>query len=64
MLFFFFFVLNNIVSPEATSFLVFEMSSATNDVATLRRGILKTFEMMLNIDTETAVDANWYTPLH
>lgn len=35
-----------------------EISSATNDVATLRRGILNTFERMLNIDVETPADAS------
>jgi hypothetical protein len=34
------------------------MSSATNEVATLRRGILKTFDRILNIDMETPAVAN------
>ena len=48
-----------VVSPELDSLLaLFDMSSATNDVATLRRGILKTFDMMLKIDIERPADAN------
>lgn len=46
------------LTPEEDSLAFLEMSSATNDVATLRRGILKTFEMMLKIDMETPADAN------
>lgn len=40
-----------------------EMSSATKDVATLRRGILNTFDIMLKIDTEMPADANSNAPL-
>jgi hypothetical protein len=48
-----------VVSPELDPLLPFlAMSSATNDVATLRRGILKTFDMMLKIDIERPADAN------
>jgi hypothetical protein len=48
-----------VVSPELDPLFPFlAMSSATNDVATLRRGILKTFEMMLKIDIERPADAN------
>lgn len=35
-----------------------EMSSATNEVAILRRGMLNTFDTMLNIEIETPADAN------
>lgn len=45
--------------PEVEILLeIFEMSSATKDVATLRRGILNSFDIMLKIDMETPADAN------
>lgn len=34
------------------------MSSATNEVVMLKRGILKSFDMMLKIDTDTPAEAN------
>lgn len=36
----------------------FEMSSATNEVEILRRGMLNSFDIMLNIDMETPAEAN------
>lgn len=36
----------------------FEMSSATKEVATLRSGILKSFETILKIDMDTPAEAN------
>ena len=39
-------------------FAALEMSSATKEVATLRRGILNNFDIMLKIDMETPADAN------
>lgn len=54
-----------IFSPELDPLLAFlEMSSATNDVATLRRGILKTFDMMLKIDIDRPAEANSKGPFH
>lgn len=41
-----------------------EMSSATNEVATLRRGILNTLDIMLNIDIETPAEANSRDPIN
>lgn len=38
------------------------MSSATKEVATLRRGMLKSLEMMLKMDTETPAEANSTVP--
>lgn len=38
------------------------MSSATKEVATLRRGILKSLEMMLKMDMETPAEANSTVP--
>lgn len=38
------------------------MSSATKEVATLRRGILNNFDIMLNTDTETPAEANATEP--
>lgn len=40
----------------------FEMSSATNDVETLRRGMLNSFDIMLNIEMETPAEANCTGP--
>ena len=52
------------ISPEVDLFIVFAaISSATNEVATLRRGMLKTFDTMLKIDMETPADANSSTPI-
>lgn len=39
------------------------MSSATNEVATLRRGILNTLDIMLKIEMETPADANSRDPI-
>jgi hypothetical protein len=36
----------------------FETSSATNEVVMLRRGMLKSFDMMLNTDMPMAAEAN------
>lgn len=53
----------SINSPETDSLLAFfAMSSATNDVATLRRGILNSFDTMLKIDKETPAEANSRVP--
>lgn len=54
-----------LISPEVGLLIVFAdaMSSATNEVATLRRGMLKTFDIMLKIDMETPADANSSTPI-
>lgn len=53
------------ISPEVDLLIVFAaMSSATNEVATLRRGMLKTFDTMLKIDMDTPADANSSTPIH
>lgn len=50
--------------PELDSLLTcLEMSSATNEVVMLRRGILNNFDIMLKIDTETAAEANSTAPL-
>lgn len=38
------------------------ISSATKEVATLRRGILKSLEIMLKIDMETPAEANSKEP--
>lgn len=38
------------------------MSSATKEVATLRRGILNNFDTMLKIDMETPAEANSSEP--
>lgn len=38
------------------------MSSATNEVATLRRGMLNNFDTMLKIDMETPAEANSREP--
>lgn len=38
------------------------MSSATKEVATLRRGILNSFEMILKMETETPAEANSKVP--
>jgi hypothetical protein len=38
------------------------MSSATKEVATLRSGILNSFEMMLKMETETPAEANSRVP--
>lgn len=40
------------------------MSSATKEVATLRRGILNNFETMLKIDMETPAEANSTGPMN
>lgn len=39
------------------------ISSATNEVATLSRGILNTFDTILKIDMDTPADANSNAPL-
>ena len=50
-------------SPANTfSIAFFEMSSATKEVATLRRGILNNFDTMLNTDMETPAEANATEP--
>lgn len=47
------------VSPEVDFSLAFlEMSSATNEVETLRREMLNTLDIMLKIDMATPADAN------
>lgn len=38
------------------------MSLATKEVATLRRGILKSFDTMLKMDMETPAEANSKVP--
>jgi len=38
------------------------MSSATKEVAMLRRGMLKSLEIMLKMDTETPAEANSRVP--
>ena len=38
------------------------MSSATNEVATLRRGILNTFDIMLNMHIDIPADAKSNAP--
>ena len=40
----------------------FEMSSATKEVARLKRGILNNFDTMLKIDMETPAEANAMEP--
>jgi hypothetical protein len=45
--------------PEAE---ILAMSSATKEVATLRSGILNSFEMMLKMETETPAEANSRVP--
>lgn len=47
---------------EGSSIACFEISSATKEVVTLRRGILKTFDMQLNILIETPAEANSNAP--
>lgn len=50
--------------PAAESLSAYlEMSSATKDVATLRRGMLNTLDIILKIDTEMPADANSNAPL-
>lgn len=41
----------------------FEKSSATKEVATLRRGILNNFDTTLKIDIETPAEANATEPV-
>lgn len=53
-----------LVSPEVDSLLAFlETSSATNEVAMLRRGMLNTLDIMLKIDMATPADANSKGPI-
>lgn len=40
----------------------FEISSATKEVATLSKGILKSFEILLNRVMDTAAEANSTAP--
>ena len=50
--------------PVAETWLMFfEMSSATKEVATLSRGILNNFEMVLNIVMETPAEASYKEPV-
>lgn len=42
----------------------FAKSSATKEVATLRSGMLNSFEMILKIDIETPADASCTGPAH
>lgn len=54
---------HELIPPEWVSFLAFfEKSSATKEVATLRRGMLKSFDMMLKIDMETPAEPNSTAP--
>lgn len=49
--------------PDVEGLLAFfAMSSATKEVATLRRGILKSFEIMLKSDMETPAEPNSTEP--
>lgn len=41
-----------------SSLVVFEISSATNEVVTLKSGILKSFDMMLKMEIDTPAEAN------
>lgn len=51
-------------SPEAESSIAyFEMSSATKEVATLRRGILNSFDMELKMFVETPAEPNSTGPM-
>ena len=47
---------------KGSSIACFEISSATKEVATLSRGILKTFDMQLNMFIETPAEANSKAP--
>lgn len=50
--------------PDMLTLVAFlAMSSATKDVATLSRGILKSFDIMLKIDIETPAEANSTEPV-
>lgn len=45
-------------APDNCLLAFFEMSSATNEVVMLKRGMLKSFDMMLKIETATPHEAN------
>ena len=49
-------------SPDESLISFFAISSATKEVATLRRGILNSFDTILKIDIETPAEANSTEP--